>query len=185
MTDTATTPAAEKADHIHELDTLACRYGKARERLADLHVDCERELGQVKARFRSPIKGALAKCIELRDLLLAKISERKELFSKPKSRTMHGIKLGLRKKKGKIVWPKGSDAKVVERIRKHFPEKADLLIKSVEAPSKDALQSMTAADLKKLGVSVVSDTDEIFVKDAANDLDKLIEQLLDGKDETQ
>lgn len=115
------------------------------------------------------VQGALA---ELKEAIDAS----RGLFERPRTQIFDGIKIGLQKQKGKITWDDGD--KVVALIKKHFPEKADLLIHTEERPSKEALQDLSAADLKKLGVSVTQDSDEVLVKSTETEIDKLIAALL-------
>ncbi len=110
------------------------------------------------------------------DALRTLIGKAPELFVKPKSMTINGIKLGYQKGKGKIEWE--DPDQVVRLIKKHFPEQADVLITTTEKPIKDALNGLTAAELKKLGISVVEGGEAIFIKPTDSAVDKLVDALL-------
>ena len=94
---------------------------------------------------------------------------------------LHGLKLGYQKGKGKIEWE--DDDQVVKLIRRHFPDQFDVLIKTAERPIKDALASLTAAELRKIGVTVEETGDVVFVKDSTGNVDKLVKALLKGVQE--
>jgi hypothetical protein len=121
------------------------------------------------------------RAIEAQQELHLAIKDHPEEFVKPRTRLLHGIKFGYQKRKGEIAWE--DEAKVVALIRKHFPEQEEILIKIVETPVKKALGQLAAADLKKLGVSVENDTDEVIIKATDSDIDQIVEAIL--KTETE
>jgi len=108
----------------------------------------------------------------LRDIIM----ENAGLFEKPRTQIFHGVKVGYRKMKGEITWE--DNEQVVKLIRKHCPERFDSLVKTVETPLKDALAQLPAADLKKLGVTVENDSDEVFIKCTDSEIDKAVNALL-------
>lgn len=171
----------QNAEHLSELDGLAMNYSKSREKLGEIQTNYEAEVRAIQRRYRISIRNQLIKAVNIQQELKGCIEKHKATFEKPRTRTMHGIKIGYRKQKGKMKWD--NPDKVVGRIEKLFPQKADLLIDTKKVPSKQALELLDAKDLKKLGVSVVADTDEVVIKDAATELDKLIEQLLETQEE--
>jgi hypothetical protein len=67
---------------------------------------------------------------------------------------------------------------VVARIKKHLPEQADVLIKLKETPVKDALAQLSAAELKKLGVTVSEAGDQVVVKPVDSEVDKMVDALM-------
>jgi hypothetical protein len=100
-----------------------------------------------------------------------------ELFERPRTMTLHGIRLGYAKGKGKITWE--DDAKVVAAIRRTFArDTSDRLIAITERPVKDALASLPAAELRRLGVQVEEAGDYVFIKASDSEVDKLVAQIL-------
>jgi hypothetical protein len=83
------------------------------------------------------------------------------------------------KAKGKITW--ADDDQVVKLIKKHLPDQADILIKTTEKPIRDTLQGLTAAELKRIGVTVDETGDVVVIKSTDSEIDKFVEALL--KDE--
>lgn len=67
---------------------------------------------------------------------------------------------------------------MVRLIKKYFPDQADVLITTTEKPVKEALNGLTAAELKKLGISVINGDEAIFIKPADSAVDKLVDALL-------
>lgn len=122
------------------------------------------------------IKRALAKAAESEAKLRALIEDHPECFVKPKTQVLAGIKVGYAKGKGAISFEDADS--VVARIKKHFPDQVDVLIRTKEEPVKDALSNMSAADLKKIGVTVSDADDKCVVKPVDSEVDKMVDALL-------
>ena len=112
---------------------------------------------------------------EIADLVEANQS----LFAKPKTRVLHGFKIGLRKKPGKITWKKA--ANVVARIKQKLSiTDAAKLIRTEEVPDKEALEKLPAQTLRALGVSVIDAGDVVIVNPTDTDLDKMVKGFMDA-----
>jgi len=122
------------------------------------------------------IKQALAKAADAEAALRELIVANPDLFAKPRTRTYAGVKVGYAKGKGTISF-EDADA-VVARIKKHLPDQADVLIKLKETPVKDALAQLSAAELKKLGVTVSEAGDQVVVKPVDSEVDKMVDALM-------
>jgi hypothetical protein len=72
------------------------------------------------------------------------------------------------------------DAQVVKLIRKHLPDKFEQLVKVKETPIKAAIKEAPAPSCKKIGVKVQDTGDVVFLKDAVDEVDKLVKALLKG-----
>ena len=158
------------------IEARAKLYAEAREKLAAIVSDLNAGIEALKRNAMPEIKRAVARAGTHHDELRALIGAAPELFVKPKSMTINGIKCGYQKGKGKIEWD--DPDQVVRLIKKHFPEQADVLIVTTEKPVKDALNSLTVAELKRLSCSVVEGGEVIFVKPVDGAVDKLVDALL-------
>ena len=165
---------------LAEIERLTKAYAAASEALEAGQRELEAEVAAVWTP-RLPVLRRRAKAVvEARAALEAAIDGNRGLFAKPRTRLFHGVKVGLQKARGKISW---ADAdKVCALIRKHLPEQVEVLIRSVEAPVKEALNGVAVADLRKIGVTVTEDGDRVLIKPAASDVDRLAEALLQGKE---
>jgi hypothetical protein len=76
---------------------------------------------------------------------------------------------------------------VVTLIEKSFPKaQADLLIKTTKKPIKKALEDLDVGALKRIGCRVVETGDEIVIKPADSEVDKIVTALLaDAIDEQE
>ena len=158
------------------VEEKAERYANARQELSIRVHTLEANLIAIRKASVASIRAAAAIAKDARADLEAAIEANKAELEKPKTRTFHGIKVGFRKLVGSLTWKDGE--KVVALIKKHFPEQTDILIRQVETPVKDALANLPVSDLKKIGVSVQDDTDEMVIKSADSSVEKLVEALL-------
>lgn len=110
---------------------------------------------------------------EIHDLL----RQAPDLFTRPRTLTIAGIRVGYTKGKGTIEWDDPDT--VIRLIRRHFADDlADALIKRTEAPIKKALAALPAADLKRIGCRIASTGDTTIVHPVDSDTDKLVEALI-------
>jgi hypothetical protein len=127
------------------------------------------------------IKAGVRRAADAEDALRALVAEHPECFIRPKTRVLAGVKVGYQKGKGTLDYD-DADA-VVARIEKHLPEQADVLIRLKKTPVKDALAQLPAADLRKLGITLAEAGDQVVIKPADSEVDKLVEALLKGAQE--
>lgn len=102
-----------------------------------------------------------------------------EQFVKPRTRQLHGFKVGLRKLEGKIVF--SDEEKSIKLIEKHFADQFDVLIATTQSIVKDAAAQLPAADLKRIGGEITDSIDEVVIKSATGDVEKLVDALIKEK----
>ena len=168
---------------LADLEKRAKALADARELLAGIVGDLEMSIEALKRDSMRDLKAAVRAWSEQHDRMKTLIEENPDLFKKPKSVVMHGIKLGYRKGTGGIEFDDAEQ--VVKLIRKNFPEQFDVLVKVKETPVKDALAQLTVAELKKLGVTVEETGDEVFIKPTDGAVDKLVAALMKSATEEQ
>lgn len=163
---------------LHEIEKLAEQYSHKRDELETVVTAMQRELDAVKRRYLRDIRGKVREAADAKDKLYEAISDNKALFKKPKTQIFHGIKVGYTKRKGKVEID--DEQAVIGRIRKQLPEEqAELLIRVRESIDKNAVCDLTAADLKRLGIRITSDTDMATIKPVDGEVDKLVNALLE------
>lgn len=164
---------------IATLDGKCRAYAAKRSILSERVHALETAIAELKKQHLPGIKSASASCHDLQADLRTSIEQGKDLFVKPRTFTLHGIKIGFAKGKGKIEWDV-EDSELVKRIHKNFAQEAcDLLIVTTEKPSKEALANLPAADLKRLGVTIEAAGDQVVVKATDSEIDKLVSKMLD------
>lgn len=170
---TKQTGPTPQMDHI---ESLAGAFASARNLLA-LELENLRDMQEAAKRQRLRfIRAALVKFRVAHADLKNAVEGHRDLFERPKTRMLHGIKVGFQKQRGRLEID--SDEQVVKLIRKCFPEQFDALVQTIHKPVKPALQNLPAVDLKRLGVRVTDDVDTVVIKPADGEVDKLIDALL-------
>lgn len=162
--------------NMNEIELIALAHSKARETLRQVVILINSEIEAVKRKRVTRLRAAVFNAKETGDALLALVHESPNLFQKPKSLNLHGLKFGWKKEKGRISFE--DPEKVIKLIRKHLPELADTLIITTEKPSKDAMNGLQVDQLKKIGVKVTADSDVAFLGNSDSDVDKLVNALL-------
>jgi hypothetical protein len=159
------------------IDTFAKNYSVARAQLADDVAVLEEAIAALKRRHVAKIKQSAAVAADAQARLRSAIEGSPELFVKPRTFTLHGIKLGYQKGKGRLECD--DTDKVVERITKHFPELQETAVRVKFELVKDALMNLDVATLRKLGCTVTDTGDQVVVKASDTEIDKLVAKLLD------
>lgn len=170
---------------LGEIEILTKDYSESYSKLSDKVRDLNDAIDAAKRKHMHYIKSFAEDALEKKSKLSNAIDESKDLFDKPKSIVIHGMKVGLQKGKGKITIP--DEEKTILLIKKNLPDQADILIKSEEKLLKPALNNLTAGDLKKVGLNLIESTDEVLIKPTGSDIDKIVTALLkeDPKEEME
>jgi hypothetical protein len=161
---------------LEDIEGLASQYAKAREELAGRVQALEDEVARLRRASMPAIRRALAIAQERRDVLAAAVAAAPQLFDRPRTVVLAGIRVGYQKGRGAITWD--DDARVCALIRKHLPDQADQLIRVIERPLKTALAQLSTAELRRIGVQVIETGEQIVIRPVDGDLDRLIERLL-------
>lgn len=165
---------------MDELERLAKEASEAFDQANARISDFDAEVAALKRRRLVGIRNAIAKAIETRAALREAVAENPDLFNRPKSRTIHGMRFGWEKGKGKITYtdPEG----VCRLIKRHFPDQVEVLIKTTEKPVKKALQQLPTRDLKRVGCEVQETDDAPFVRMVDSELEKFLNNQLDDEE---
>lgn len=161
---------------LEYIDEKAQRFAGVRAKLTEQVAALNDEIEAARKRHLRAIKRLVESAAEAHGELLEAIADSKGLFVRPKSLTLHGVRVGFRKGTGGIEFEDGDQ--VVELIEKKLPDLADVLIITKKKPNKDALEQLTVDELKKIGCTIEDTGDVPFIKDAASDVDKLVKALL-------
>lgn len=151
-------------------------YADARNELSAEMDRLRDRLKVVQAEHRLPLIALLDQAANARTGLQDLLQAHPALFEKPKTKQLHGIKIGFRKLPGAVEFA-DDEATVIDRIREQLRGKAKTLVAIKETVRKDALKDLSAAELASIGVSIVDCGEEVVIKAIDTDLDKLIKGL--------
>lgn len=161
---------------LDELNEGARRLADARAELGTLMQALNAELEAMKAENMGDIRQSISTATSAWAALEEGIRANPQLFEKPRTVAAHGIVFGIQKGKGAIEIA-DPDA-TVRLIRKHLPELAGTLIATKELPVKKAVERLPVADLKRIGATVVDAGDQVVIRPAPSDVDKLVKALV-------
>lgn len=163
-------------DSMQDLERRVQDYADTLAEYNALTAQVRDEIKQVTARHMAAIRCLFNGLKDRQADICDEIRAHPELFQKPKTRVIHGIKLGLRKRKGRLVIRDA--AKTVYWIKALYQDDIGVLIKTTETPLKSGLEKLPAKDLKRLGVEVTDDSDEVVFVAATDEFDDLIDFLI-------
>lgn len=161
---------------LADIEEKAKAYAARRALLAERLTALDAALTAVKKTHLKELKRHVALTAETQVALRNAIDSARDLFDKPKTRILHGIKVGLRKGKGKMEWE--DDATLVALIKRKFPDHTNELLITTEKPSATGLEDLDAAELRKLGVTVEDAGEQVVVKAVETDIERLVKALL-------
>jgi hypothetical protein len=142
------------------------------------------EIETLKRRRLPGIRSALAEAQATKDELAVMLNDSRELFERKRTQIFHGIKVGIVKGKGVVSW--ASASKVVELIKRHLADQADVLIKTEEKPVKSAIANLPSVDLKRIGCTISDTGDQVYIAPTDSEIDKIVDALLkDSKTELE
>lgn len=165
------------ATEMEKIERLAAAFSHEQAALVDEVNALQDAIAALKrehiAAIKRAVRSAAATKADLRDAIEANPA----LFERPKTRILHAIRIGFRKKIGEIKF--GDEEKTVHLIRDLLPaNQAKLLIRVRESVDKNAMKDLTVPDLKRLGIAIEADTDVVVIKPIDSDVDKLVAALL-------
>jgi len=162
---------------LNEIEPLCAGYDAECVKLEDLIAGLESDLEAIKQKHL-PVLKRQARVVANREAELHSAVETSPgLFSKPRTMVLHGTKIGFGNSIGSIAFE--DEDEVVRLIEKHQSGRLEELVKTTKTPRKDALRTLTEAELAKLGCKIDGAGDVIIVKRVAGDVEKLINKLIE------
>jgi hypothetical protein len=161
---------------LFTLDAAAADHARAHAALAACASEISDLIAAVKRANRRRLMALAASAAATEQTLRNHIAAAPHLFVRPRTLILHGLKLGYAKDPGGLDWD--DPERVLELIRRHLPDQAAALIRVKETPNKETLETLSAADLKRLGVRIVAPGDRIVCQPVEAGIDKLVTLLV-------
>ena len=163
---------------LDDVATLARAYADTREALETVAEEIEHERRHAVRRRMRALKARVAEASAAKEALRVAIKAAPELFAKPRTRALEGVKVGYRKMPGRFEI--ADEGFAIRRVR--LAEREDEFIRVKESIDRAALKRLTVRELAQIGVSLVEPDDEVVIATAPSDLDKLVDALLADDD---
>ena len=164
---------------MDEIERLATAYAVRRDALSETVEEAQEALDRVKRGHRAALRRRIGAAANARAELLAAVESSPALFRRPRTRLLSGIRVGWRKRPGRIELD--DEAATINAIRRKLDgEAAARLIRVSEKVVRGALRELSARDLMRIGALTVEADDEPIAIPADGEIDKLVAALLDG-----
>ena len=161
------------------LERLTQQYVGTQAELAELLASLEAELRTIKRAHLPQIKKAAARAGMRKQALVQYVTDHSEQFQSPRTRTTHGVKIGLQKGRGKLVLANRDFT--IQAIERRHPDKVNVLLKTIYKPVLAGLQQLEAKELQALGVEIVQTGDQIVVRHVDSEVEKMVDAYLEDE----
>jgi len=161
---------------LEDIEQATKNYADARDLLSTRITVLENEIEQLKRKYLKGIRAAVRAVSDRHSKLYELIDDNQDLFVKPRTKVISGVKVGIAKGKGSFVII--DNDKTCNLIAKKIPEEFDTLVKQTQTVVKGALSNLTATQLKTVGISISQAGDQIVIKPTDSHVDKLVNALL-------
>jgi len=164
---------------LGEIEGLTARLADASNALDEQLATYEQELQAVNDKHLRPLKKLATSVAQAQAELHEAIERSPQHFEKPKTLTMHGIKIGFSYSKGKLVFE--DEPTVIKLLKKKFPDLEEVLINRTEKVNKDGVKALKLTDeeLARLGLEIEGRGDTVLIDRAAGEIEKLLAKLKD------
>lgn len=159
--------AAEYLSARHN-DTAGCA--------ALLQAEIKGAIAPILERYKTTLDGYAAAEAEAHAWLADLLIRAPHLFVKPRSLAVDGVKAGYRKAEDTLDWD--DDEVVAKRIGALFPQHYDLLVRTKVSLVLDALVTLDAENLRRIGVRTVTGADQHYIVVGDNDAEKLTKLVI-------
>ena len=163
---------------ITAIDPLARQYADAQLDLDARTNELKSEIDALVRKAWPELKRATTRAAERYEVLFSAVSQSKSVFDSPRTRLLHGVRVGFRKAKDTVQVL--NEENTCALIRKALPDQEDVLIATTERVVMAAVEQLDDAQLRTIGCKRVIGRDEPVAKLADTDLDKVVAALMKG-----
>lgn len=167
---------------LEKLQTAALQLSHHTDALRQELLMLEAEVSAAQGAHMLTIRSLTRSVIKRQAELADGIKAHPELFDKPRTLIVDGIKFGLRKQPGRISWV--DDAQLLKRIDELFAKgdintaQYDTVVETRHAIAAKGLEKLDAKILKRLGVTVEADSDAVEIKSVDSDVEKMVKAVI-------
>lgn len=109
-------------------------------------------------------------------VLEAMVAGAPQLFDKPRSFAVDGVRVGYKKEPDSLDWD--DDADVIARLRSLYAEHTETCIRTEETLVVDAIEQLDATAHRRLGIRRIAGADHHYITIGDSDIDKIAKTLL-------
>jgi hypothetical protein len=161
---------------IEQIEQGCKTYAEARAELRSAMTALQDEVRAINEKHRPAILAAIDLAVNARLALLVQVESGAALFTKPRTRQLHSIKVGFRKLPGRVEFAE-SEERTIELIRKKLPDLEADLVQIKASVRKANAAALDAKQLAAIGCSLLDAGDEVVVAATDTDIDRLISAM--------
>ena len=154
---------------------------------SDTHADLCKQVAEIQeiqrkagSRKLPGLKRKIAAYSAARDAMREDVEAHPELWEKPRTRALHGVKVGMRQLPGKLVIDEAAAPGLIKRF---LPDHYKALVKVETKLVKAAVKNLKPAMLERIGGRIAELGDEVVIAVPKSAVDKLVEALLADLDD--
>jgi len=163
---------------ITAIDLLARQYADAQTDLDTRTNDLRQVIDRAVRDAWPELRRATTRAAERYEALLASVTDARDVFEKPKTKILHGVRVGYRKSKDAVQVLNAENTCAL--IHNVLPDQVDVLISKTEKPVVAGLEQLDDEQLRKIGCKRVAGRDEPIAALAETELDKVVAALMKG-----
>lgn len=161
---------------MQDIEKQTREFAGAKRQLDDIMAEITQETEALKRKYLPKIRTVMNAVTTRHGDLYRLIGENAALFTKPRTQIIDGVRVGFQKGKGSLAI---EDAETtIKLIRKHLPEQADILIRTVEEPAKAPIKKLDERSMKLIGVSIEGKEDRVVIEETDTQINKILGSLL-------
>lgn len=164
-------------NQFKKIETHAKRYQALLAKLNNTSATIRRKISEATAAHLADLKSTMDEMTGLEKQIKEHLIRNKDLFEKPRTRVIHGLKLGFRKGKGKLIV--NDEQKLIERLEKEYDDNVGVLVRTSKKIVKAGIEKLDAKELKRLGVTMQDADDQVVFDVVEDSMDDLINFLLE------
>lgn len=164
-------------DKQQKIENLTKEYASAFDVLTKLKAQLSADAENMRLKYRDQFKSASENLANLNDELLEAISDSPEIFVKPQTQTLNGIKVGFRKAQDELVY-KVSEEAVIKLVESELKDKADVLVEVKKSLIVSAVKNLEPDELKRIKCIVEKNDLIPLIKTADSAVDSFIKKLI-------
>lgn len=169
---------------LQEIQKRATALSECRDRLSTLFLTLQGNLDTVKNGSMAEIKRVARQVAREHNELVAAINAHPELFEKPRTYVVEGIKFGMQASQGSLEW--ADDDKVCERIAAlaaagDIPaDQVELLVTVTKKPVASAIRQLSPDLRRRIGVRLEGDGDQPLIKSVDSTIEKAVTSVINA-----
>ncbi len=161
---------------MQDIERETREFAKAKRELDEIMAEIKADTEELKKKYVARIRKVMGQVTEKHGDLYREIAENRDLFQKPRTQVIDGVKVGLTKGKGTLEVT--DEQQTIAAIEEQLPRQAKLLIRIEKTLIKPAVKKLPAETLAAIGAEIVDKEDKVVIEEVDTQINKVLTSLL-------